>query len=365
MRIALIADGIWPDTIGGMQKHSFYLAKYFALNGIKVDLYYCATDAAMVVKQFSFDETLNIRFFKVDFPKLRIPFPGHYVYNSYRYSKRLYQLYIKQEPYDFTYSQGFTGWYFVKKGISIGSNLHGLEMYQKAFGLKSKMAQLFLRIPASTIIKGSTISFSLGGQLTQILETKGAKLIKETPIGIGEEWLIKSTNHNEKMNFVFVGRNEKRKGLDLLLKALALINNDKFVFHFIGIERPSHLKASKNRIFHGEIREAKKIQAIVSNCDCLVCPSIAEGMPTVILEAMAMGLAILATDTGATSLLVNKENGLLIETDNLAQLIDGLNYFNQMPSDKLHILKQTSFQKVSEKYIWPVSIQVTINALKS
>ncbi len=365
MRIALIADGIWPDTIGGMQKHSFYLAKYFALNGIKVDLYYCATDAALVIKQFSFDETLNIRFFKVEFPKVKIPFPGHYVYNSYRYSKRLYQLYIKQESYDFTYSQGFTGWYFVKKGVSIGSNLHGLEMYQKAFGLKSKMAQLLLRIPASTIIKKSTISFSLGGQLTQILESKGAKLIKETPIGIGEEWLINATNHNEKMNFVFVGRNEKRKGLDLLFKALESINNDKFVFHFIGIERPSHIQESNSLLFHGELRDAKKIQAIVSKCDCLVCPSIAEGMPTVILEAMAMGLAILATNTGATSLLVSNENGKLIETDNITQLVDGLNYFIQLPPDKLVLQKQSSFNKVSEKYIWPVSIQVTINALKS
>jgi hypothetical protein len=29
MRIALITDGIAPYVLGGMQKHSFYLAKYF------------------------------------------------------------------------------------------------------------------------------------------------------------------------------------------------------------------------------------------------------------------------------------------------------------------------------------------------
>ena len=44
MRIALLTDGLWPDTIGGMQKHSFYLAKYLALNGHHVDVYYCAND---------------------------------------------------------------------------------------------------------------------------------------------------------------------------------------------------------------------------------------------------------------------------------------------------------------------------------
>jgi len=340
------------------------LAKYFALNGIKVDLYYCANDAALVIKQFSFDETLNIRFFKVDFPKVKIPFPGHYVYNSYRYSKSLFQLYITQEPYDFSYSQGFTGWYFVKKGISIGSNLHGLEMYQKAFGLKSKLAQFLLKLPANTIIKKSTISFSLGGQLTQILKSKGAKLIKETPIGIGEEWLFNQPIHNDKIHFVFVGRNEKRKGLDLLFKVLQDIDPSSFIFHFIGLERPSSIGENNHLVFHGEIRDAKKIQAIVSKCDCLVCPSIAEGMPTVILEAMAAGLAIIATDTGATALLVDSQNGHLLQPGDKEALLNSINTFIVIQPDELQRLKNNSFQKVSEKYIWPVSIKTTIKALK-
>ena len=38
MRIALITDGIAPYVLGGMQKHSFYLAKYFSKNKIHVDL---------------------------------------------------------------------------------------------------------------------------------------------------------------------------------------------------------------------------------------------------------------------------------------------------------------------------------------
>ena len=37
MQIALITDGIAPYVLGGMQKHSFYLAKYFAKNKIKKD----------------------------------------------------------------------------------------------------------------------------------------------------------------------------------------------------------------------------------------------------------------------------------------------------------------------------------------
>ena len=40
MKISLLTDGIFPYVIGGMQKHSFYLVKYFAKRGIYIDLYH-------------------------------------------------------------------------------------------------------------------------------------------------------------------------------------------------------------------------------------------------------------------------------------------------------------------------------------
>ena len=40
MRIALLTDGIYPYVLGGMQRHSFYLAKYFAKNKFYVDLFH-------------------------------------------------------------------------------------------------------------------------------------------------------------------------------------------------------------------------------------------------------------------------------------------------------------------------------------
>ena len=206
MRIALLTDGLWPETIGGMQKHSYYLAKFLSVNGIKVDLYYCSKDPQAIISLFSFEETLNIKFFKVNFPKFRFAFPGHYVLSSYLYSRLLYLIYREQEPYDFTYAQGFTGWYFVKHNIRIGSNLHGLEMFQKAFGWKSKLVQYLLRIPANKIISKSDTNFSLGGKLTDILISKRAKNIKETPIGIGAEWLIRAGNENKLINFLIFSK---------------------------------------------------------------------------------------------------------------------------------------------------------------
>ena len=40
MKIALLTDGVFPYVNGGMQRHSYYLLKYFVKNKIHVDLYH-------------------------------------------------------------------------------------------------------------------------------------------------------------------------------------------------------------------------------------------------------------------------------------------------------------------------------------
>ena len=56
MRVALFTDGIYPYVIGGMQKHSFYLAKYFALNKVDVDLYHTAKSVSVLDNLNCFSE---------------------------------------------------------------------------------------------------------------------------------------------------------------------------------------------------------------------------------------------------------------------------------------------------------------------
>ena len=64
--------------------------------------------------------------------------------------------------------------------------------------------------------------------------------------------------------------------------------------------------------YRGSIVDSEELKAELDEGDVLVCPSYSEGMPTVILEAMARGLAIIGTDVGATRELVDDGNGHLI-----------------------------------------------------
>src|SRR5688572_7118486 len=111
-RVALITDGIWPYVLGGMQKHSYYLCKYLAKQKIEVDLFHFNQSNYDISLQefFSEEERKYIRSHVVEFPR-SLPFPGHYLYNSYRYSKRIYHL-LKEHvsSYDYIYTKGFSGW---------------------------------------------------------------------------------------------------------------------------------------------------------------------------------------------------------------------------------------------------------------
>ena len=88
-------------------------------------------------------------------------------------------------------------------------------------------------------------------------------------------------------------------------------------------------------------------------------------MPTVILEAMACGCAIIATDVGAVSTMVSDENGWLIENSNIEKhlekaMINSINEEKKLLNKKLNSLK-----KVKNEFTWDIIIQKTIDTIKT
>ncbi|WP_399629020.1 glycosyltransferase [Sporosarcina sp. SG10008] len=64
----------------------------------------------------------------------------------------------------------------------------------------------------------------------------------------------------------------------------------------------------------------------------LVLPSLSEGLPNAVMEAMATGLPIVCTDVGGSSELVgNMVNGLLVEPRNPKQIEEAIRYLYENP----------------------------------
>src|SRR5690606_33030212 len=104
------------------------------------------------------------------------------------------------------------------------------------------------------------------------------------------------------------------------------------------------------------------MQAQIDQCNVLVCPSFSEGMPTVILEAMARGLTVVASDVGAVSELVTEETGWLVEPGNMAQLENTL--LQVISSEQLLEKRTAALNHVQKNFSWDKIISGTINGFK-
>jgi len=368
MKIALLTDGIYPFTVGGMQKHSYYLAKTLAAKKHFIHLYFCADknpEKNELIKYFSEDELSFIQFHHFYFPSL-IKFPGHYIRASYRYSCMLAENFYKNGNVDYIYAQGFCGWELIrqkskgKKLPPLAVNFHGLEMFQNIPGIKSRLQSVLFRKPVKFNLMNSDIIFSLGGKLTDILRivTENKKKISVVPIGLGDDWMNKKyseeTRNEYPKKFLFVGRYERRKRVEeinnVLRKLILSPLSDKFEFHFIGNIPDSKKIISTAVIYHGIIKDETIIRKVMHNCRVLVCPSSAEGMPTVILEAMASGMAVIATNAGAVADLVNETNGwLLSSVGELEQIIKKV---IEIPSREISEKGLRGKKLIAEKFNW-------------
>lgn len=122
----------------------------------------------------------------------------------------------------------------------------------------------------------------------------------------------------EKATFAFVGRVEYIKGIDLLINVFKQNKwkNKNIIINLYGTgeqERIFKKLVSKNNIQNLKFRGFTKIDKIWEECQALILPSRAEGLPLVIVEAMLYKRMVIATDVGGNAELIdNNETGYLI-----------------------------------------------------
>jgi glycosyltransferase involved in cell wall biosynthesis len=79
------------------------------------------------------------------------------------------------------------------------------------------------------------------------------------------------------------------------------------------------------RVFFAGTRNSSEIPSILAACDVFVLNSTYEGLPHVVLEAMAAGLPVVATAVGGTPEVVqNGTNGLLVDPNDPDELLNAL-----------------------------------------
>ncbi len=365
MRIALLTDGITPFVTGGMQRHSFHLARQFLKNGVKLTLVHTVPYASEPIANQEVEKALganseNLEVIYIPFEKSD-RFPGHYIRESYAYSQAVFEaLETRWAQFDFVYAKGFAAWALLekkKRGLHtapVGVKFHGYEMFQKTRNFKGKLEQYMLKPPVVFNNRQADLVFSYGGEISKIIENLGVPKEKIVEIGSGiDREFVKDqpSETKQRRKFIFVGRDERRKGIRELVAALKGLDGD-FEIHWVGPILPENQWKDARSIYHGEIKSRERICELLDQADVLVAPSHAEGMPNVILEAMGRGLAVLSTDVGAVSMLVCDANGRLINPGNVKELRANLDDLIQLEPHHLEAKKQRSIEKVKERFLW-------------
>lgn len=121
-----------------------------------------------------------------------------------------------------------------------------------------------------------------------------------------------------KVNAVTVGRLVPWKRVDRILEAIAQIRNMGLVIVGDGPERERLERMAwglglNDRVYFAGSRSKPETLSLMAACDLFVLNSTYEGLPHVVLEAMSLGLPVVATSVGGTPEVVqHRKNGILI-----------------------------------------------------
>ena len=107
----------------------------------------------------------------------------------------------------------------------------------------------------------------------------------------------------------------------------------------------------------------KDINDFYSEADILCLPSIDEGFGMVVLEAMSNGVpSIISKNVGASDLISNKENGIIVNTGNTDDIYQAMNYFinNKAEIYRYGVQAYNDVQKIMKEDFYKESLRKII-----
>jgi glycosyltransferase involved in cell wall biosynthesis len=139
---------------------------------------------------------------------------------------------------------------------------------------------------------------------------------------------LRLLNMKDKMKFIFVGRLEINKGIKELLVAalnfrhhiiLTIVGDGTLKSYIRDFILVHNLSNTINCI--GHIEFGSDLLKVYRRNDFFIFPSYSEGLPQVLLEAMASGCVVLTTDVGSIPYIVqNNVNGVLFKAHDQTSL---------------------------------------------
>ncbi|MBN1883926.1 MAG: glycosyltransferase [Candidatus Krumholzibacteriota bacterium] len=208
-------------------------------------------------------------------------------------------------------------------GLPLVSRLHGTDVNQ---GLESRARRPFVL----EAMRASSRIVAVSAALRQTLVEAGidGSRIAVVMNGIDTALFRPRDRSGERRRLglrfdarivLYAGNFKAIKGVPVLVEAFARAAVPGAELHLVGDGPQERLLRGLARragiagsvFFHGRAPH-ERVASFMGAADLFCLPSLAEGTPNVVLEALACGLPVVATDTGGTPEILAPENGILV-----------------------------------------------------
>lgn len=294
-----------PPLKGGMEKHIRALSQWQIENGNDVVLCFNGGERLS-------DDDIHI-FSNIKLYKIKPQFFGIFIFYFFLYS----YLFVTRKSFDAIHIHGdWSSLIFVKLLKKITSAKIVL------FSIHGQITQSFAHknlLPC--LLKPIDRIFSTGYESAKILEAMTDIDVIIQPSGINNVFFepTNSLKKHEKFTIITVANLVPVKNINLVLDIAKQLHEADFIIVGEGKEYNSlsrHIETEKlvNVSLLG-FKEAYEIKELYGRSDCFLLTSMAEGTPTVIMEAMAVGLPIVCSNAGGMEHFLNDtEHGFVVQS---------------------------------------------------
>jgi glycosyltransferase involved in cell wall biosynthesis len=187
----------------------------------------------------------------------------------------------------------------------------------------------------------------------------GGEVLEIIPNGIDREEYFPSLNESQRDGIGTIYSSQPAKDPKTLLAVIDRISKVKpnIPIRMFGIDRrPKELE----HIYYWRLPTVEKAREIYSRSLVWVLASMSEGFPAPVLEAMACGCVVVATNCGGTrDMIRDGENGFLVSVGNVNEILDRVSI---LLNDRLVREKMRRMgDETAKKFSW----ETTINALEN
>lgn len=164
---------------------------------------------------------------------------------------------------------------------------------------------------------------------------------------------------------IWVGNMNSWKGVQYLIEAINIVRYSSSKVRLIllgdGLEKRNLYAKTKDLnlvdfvIFAGAVSNNKVLEYMIAS-DIFALPSLTEGFPMVVLEAMGSGLPVVATNIkGMSEIIIDGINGFLVEPENPEQIANRILLL--ISDDELRQRVRKNNKEKAKQYSWDIVIE--------